>query len=79
MPISRTDSRVQCPFYQYDESREKGGAHRIFCEGIVDRSNLVLTYRRKKDFRKQLNIFCCEHYRKCEVYRMLMEKYRDAA
>lgn len=66
-------SDAQCPFFRSDVWKQK----RINCEGIVDRSTLALTFNRKKDYEKQLGIFCCEHYKKCEVYRMLMEKYEE--
>lgn len=64
---------VQCPFYKADD-----GYRRITCEGIIDDSSLALIYRRKRDYETQITVFCCEHYEKCEVYRMLMEKYDDA-
>ena len=67
----KTDA--QCPFYRSDDWQRK----RIICEGIVDKSTLALTYHRKKDFDTQLCVFCCEHYKKCEVYTMLMEKYDE--
>lgn len=76
MPTSRTDVRVKCPFYQYDEGSSR--IHRITCEGIVDGSTLILNYRYKKDFRIQLDTFCCEYFDRCEVYRMLMQKYQEA-
>jgi len=79
MPTSRTDTRVQCPFYQYDESLAKKRKHKIVCEGIIDGSTLVLNYKYKRDFRIQLDTFCCEYYDRCEVYRMLMQKYDDEA
>ena len=63
---------VQCPFYKYDD-----GKQRITCEGLVDRSSLVLTYLNKKDFLIQLETFCCKHYERCEVHKMLMEKYQE--
>lgn len=63
---------VQCPFYKHDD-----GKRRITCEGLVDRSSLSLTYLSKKDYEIQIETFCCEHYKKCEVYRMLMEKYEE--
>ena len=63
---------VQCPFYKYDD-----GKQRITCEGIVDNSSLALIYQRRNDYETQINVFCCEHYKKCEVYRMLMEKYEE--
>lgn len=63
---------VQCPFYKYDDGRRH-----ITCEGLVDKSSIVLSYLTRTDYDKQLLIFCCEHYEKCEVYRMLMEKYEE--
>ena len=78
MPTSRNDTRVLCPFYQYDESIEKARDRHIVCEGLVDGSTLVLNYKSKHDFRIQLDTFCCEHFARCEVYRMLMDtKYSD--
>ena len=66
-------SDAQCPFFRSDVGKQK----RIICEGIVGRSTLALTFDRKKDYATQLGVFCCEHYKKCEVYRMLMEKYDE--
>ena len=64
---------VQCPFFKFDDLKRK----RIVCEGIVDKSNLALIYCRRKDYDTQLGVFCSEHYKKCEVYRMLMEAKYD--
>lgn len=62
---------VQCPFYKVDDNKRS-----ITCEGIIDGSHITLSYRRSRDQRQQLEIFCCEHYKKCEIYRMLMrDKY----
>ena len=66
-------SDAQCPFFRSDVEKQK----RINCEGIVDRCTLALTFDRKKDYKLQLNVFCCEHYKKCEIYNMLMEKYEE--
>ena len=63
---------VGCPFYQSDD-----GKRHITCEGIVDDSNVTLFFRKKQDFEKQMLVFCCGHYRNCEVDRMLMEKYEE--
>ena len=63
---------VQCPFYKHDDGR-----NRITCEGLVERSSLCLTYHSKNDFLIQFNTFCCEHYKKCEVYGILIEKYQE--
>ena len=63
---------VQCPFYKYDDGRR-----RITCEGLIDKSSIALIYLTRNDFDTQLFGFCCEYYKKCEVYRMLMEKYEE--
>lgn len=63
---------VQCPFYKYDDGRR-----RITCEGLIDKSSIALIYRTRTDYDIQLLSFCCEHYKKCEVYRMLKEKYDE--
>ncbi|MBO5836273.1 MAG: hypothetical protein J6Q92_00080 [Oscillospiraceae bacterium] len=63
---------VQCPFYKYDDGRR-----RITCEGIIDKSSIALIYLTRKDFDIQLLTFCCEHYKRCEVYTMLAAKYDD--
>ena len=64
---------AQCPFFRSDS----GPQRRINCEGIVDKSTLALTFQRKRDYEKQLSIFCCEYYKNCEIYRMLMENKYD--
>ena len=63
---------VKCPFYKHDDGRG-----RITCEGIVDQSSTALIYGRKGDFEIQIETFCCRYYENCEVYRMLMEKYKE--
>lgn len=63
---------VKCPFYKHDDGRG-----RITCEGIVDQSSSIQSFVRKTDYLKQMEVFCCEHYECCEVYQMLMEKYKE--
>lgn len=63
---------VQCPFYKYDDGRR-----RITCEGLIDKSSIALIYLTRRDYDIQLTTFCCEHYKKCEVYKMLMDKYKE--
>ena len=65
-------TEVVCPFYRFDDGRR-----RITCEGIMDGCNVALIFRDKADFDRQLEVFCCEHCKKCEVYRMVMEKYEN--
>ena len=71
--VSYKQVAVRCPFYKYDD-----GKGRITCEGIVDDSSIALIYKHKCAYEMQVGIFCCEHFEKCEIYRMLMEaKYED--
>ena len=69
----KAQANVQCPFFKFDEWRQK----RIVCEGLVDESSLALIYCRREDYEAQLGVFCCEHYKKCEVYNMIMEAKYD--
>lgn len=64
---------ARCPFYKFDD-----GKRRITCEGILEDSSLALIYHCKEDYETQINVFCCEHYRNCEIYGLLMEhKYEE--
>lgn len=66
----RTD--VGCPFFIGCT-----GAKRICCEGVADGSKLEWVFKTKADYLIHLKTFCCQHYKKCEVYRLAMEKYED--
>ena len=65
---SYAQAYVNCPFYHRDDNRCQ-----LTCEGILDGSTLCQNFRRKEDLQTQLRVFCCEYYKKCEIYRMLME------
>lgn len=72
MPSGYKKADVQCPFYKYDD-----GKRRITCEGVIDDSSLALIYHNKADYETQINVFCCGQYQRCEVCRLLMEKYEE--
>lgn len=64
---------VICPFYKHDDGNQK-----VTCTGIIgDNSSTALIFHHKNDYIAQMDIFCCEHYQKCEVYRMLKEIYEE--
>lgn len=63
---------VRCPFYKHDDGRR-----RITCEGIVEDSSVALIYQKKADYETQIRVFCCENFEKCEVHRMLVDKYKE--
>lgn len=73
MPTGVYQTSVGCPFYKHDN----GQKHRITCEGLIEDSCLALVFQRRKDYQIHITTFCCQHYRKCEVYRMLMQKYEE--
>lgn len=77
MPTSRMDTKVQCPFYQYDESYNKKRIFRITCEGLVADSTLIFNFKLKRDFRIQMETFCCQYFDRCEIYQMLMKQYEE--
>lgn len=72
MPSGYKKADVQCPFYKYDD-----GKRRITCEGITEDSSLALIYHNKRDYETQITVFCCEHYKKCELYGLLTDKYEE--
>lgn len=63
---------VKCPFFKYDD-----GKQRITCEGIIEGSSLAQIFHTKSDYETQIDVFCCNHYQKCEIHRMLMENKYD--
>ena len=63
---------VRCPFYKFDD-----GKRRVTCEGIVDDSSLALIFHNKADYGTQMSVFCCEHYKRCEIYLMLIKKWEE--
>ena len=61
---------IRCPFYQRDDRSRS-----ITCEGVTDTSRLILRFRNRPDFLRQMEVFCCGRYSCCEVYRAAAEKY----
>ena len=63
---------VQCPFYKEDD-----GKFSITCEGFGHARYLKQMYFNKAQYAKQMSAFCCENYKCCEVYRVIMETKYD--
>lgn len=60
--------QVKCPFFKNLQKQK------IYCEGVCDDCiSTIQTYRNNKDRDKQLDIFCCKHFEKCEIYRAIEE------
>ena len=63
---------VQCPFYKEDD-----GKLSITCEGFGDARYLKQRFYNKAQYEKQMSVFCCGNYRRCEVYRLIMATKYD--
>lgn len=63
---------IVCPFYKSDDGKAK-----IICEGPIDKSRLSITFGTRRDYDAQIDIFCCQHYDKCEIYRMVYQAKYD--
>ena len=60
-----------CPFYGSADS-----ARVVCCEGLTDRSQIIVRHNRKKDHDEHMARHCVEDYKSCAVYKMLIrEKY----
>lgn len=64
---------VGCPFYKSDN-----GKNQINCEGMNNARTLSLVYCKKCDYISQIEMFCCDGYQKCNVYKLLMSKYETS-
>ena len=61
MATNYESANIRCPFYKRNESRKIG------CEGVEEGSQLVTECLTKEN--------CAGNYEKCEVYRMILQKY----
>lgn len=62
------EAYIKCPFYRNYNSDT------VRCEGIMDGTTLGLSFADTKDRCRHMDVFCqTEHFRKCEIYRMVMD------
>lgn len=73
--VEKKPDLPECPFFRRGEKAKTG--EKIYCESPVPGSSLSLYFRIRDDYNMQYNIFCCDHYEKCEVYRMVMASLED--
>lgn len=63
---------ILCPYWA-----RQGGSW-IRCEGIVDGAMLTQSFPGEDVKRRHMEIFCCDAYTNCEIYRAVTEaKYQD--
>lgn len=67
-------AEVACPYYIADDSKRI-----IRCEGPIDDAKLDLVFDSKPQMQSRLKGWCYSESacKKCEVYRMASEKYRE--
>ncbi len=63
--------KIRCPFFREESSRD----HKIKCEGLGDAKSISWNFSNEDERQRirQLEIFCQDHYDKCELYRMIVE------
>jgi hypothetical protein len=71
MPTMYDDVDVKCPFFL------SSGKRKVSCEGMTDDCTISLNFVTREKKCLHCEIFCNEHYKNCEIYRMLEEKYED--
>ena len=71
MPTMYEDVDVKCPFFR------SGGKKKLTCEGITDDFTISLNFFTRNKKLLHCEIFCNEHFKCCEIYRLLEEKYED--
>ena len=66
------DKEAVCPFYRGTKDKQT-----ILCEGPFDGSYIGLTIMERQLFDCQRKSYCNGEFRRCEIYRMVREKYED--
>lgn len=62
-------ANVKCPFFEGEEK------NKIRCEGVEKDSSNVQQFKKIIQKEAWMGKYCCEHYKKCRIYKMLEQKY----
>lgn len=63
---------VTCPFYRDYTVKT------IDCEGFMAGTGVTVRFDRREDCLRHMEVFCYEHNKNCEIYRMVMDaRYAD--
>lgn len=63
-----------CPFYRGWTNRPSA---EIGCEGITEESKIRLMFSNIKARDQHMDIFCCNRFHYCELYRAIYQQYLD--
>lgn len=69
--MGKEDYYVKCPFYR------KNDVVNIRCEGISACSRVILQFNKKNQMLKHMETYCKGEYTKCDICKMLMQKYEE--
>ncbi len=62
-------AKARCPFYR---SSGRKGCY-IRCEGIAGACSVNIKYRSERQRTRQMEVFCQDHFERCEIYRAIAE------
>jgi hypothetical protein len=62
---------AECPFYHSEDE------HKIYCEGVDEKSSIHLSFESKKDRRKYRQDKCEKDHKGCHIAKMLYGKYEE--
>ena len=63
--------KIKCPFFHGHIPTE------ISCEGILPDTSIKQIFPSRSARDRHEDIFCICHFKKCEVYRAIIEKYEE--
>lgn len=63
---------ILCPFFN-----KLYRGKRIYCEGLGESGNLLLTFGEEKEWLSHVNRFCTRDYKSCPIARIVLEKYNE--
>lgn len=63
---------VKCPFYRNDD-----GKRQVTCEGVCEGAECALIFRRRSELKRQLEVFCCGWYQRCEIYKAVNARFLE--
>ena len=65
---------IRCPFWR----RTNDPAYTVGCEGLIDRSTLLMRFERAEDREIHARAFCAGRYENCELYHAILEaRYQE--
>lgn len=64
-------AEVKCPFFRGHTYTDIG------CEGITSNTTIKLSFTSVSGLRAHEKIFCCDHFRNCELYAAIIKQYEE--